>query len=685
MTIKTEQKTTRFDSKDASCARVPMYAKVLLNLPIEGPFDYLVPASLEKDIASGKRVWVSFGSRSLIGYVIEVKDTTTLKEVKPITSVIDAEPILNTELLQLAKEISERYLCSWGEAIDAAVPSSLKKGQVSVKPRHEDDYSSILPTKDFKPTLQQSKALKEINSSIVSKENDVFLLHGITGSGKTEVYLQAIAKVLEQGRSCIVLVPEISLTPQAVERFKSRFREQVALFHSRLTQGQKYREWKKLKDGLCHIVVGARSAIFSPIQNLGLIIVDEEHDSSYKQQDAPRYNAVSVAIMRARLNNAVVVLGGATPSLESYFKAIKKEYKLIELTERIEKRPLPKVKILDMRQELIERRRRRIIFSRSLTEHIEKALGNKEQVILFLNRRGFSTYANCKKCGYVERCKKCNVALNYHSDKKVFLCHYCGYQKEHVNICPSCKSAYLDYFGFGTQRVESELHRCFPGVAISRMDTDSTKKRESHKKILDDFASRKTQILVGTQMIAKGHDFPMVTLVGVVSADTALNLPDYRAAERTFQVLTQVAGRAGRGFSPGEVIIQTYVPSHYTIQSAINHDYIDFYKKEIVLRKELFLPPFSNMIYISLRSYKEERAKECAELLAKYLLNKKLPGLIQQDGPCQALVYKLRGQYRWNIILRVKELGDFNPRLKSALKDFKKLSGVILTVDVDPA
>ncbi len=661
------------------------YAKVLLNLPIEGPFDYAIPAEFEKDIAPGKRVWVSFGARRLIGVVIAVTDRTALNKVKPILDLIDVEPVLNKEQLQLAKKVSEYYLCSWGEAINAAVPSSLKNGRTSVKPRHEDDYTSILPTEDLKLTLEQKEALKEIEKSIDKRQSDVFLLHGITGSGKTEVYLQAIGKVLKQGRSCIVLVPEISLTPQAVERFKSRFKERVALFHSRLTQGQKYREWKKLKDGICHIVVGARSAIFSPIQNLGLIIVDEEHDSSYKQQDVPRYNAVSVSIMRARLNNAVVVLGGATPSLESYFKATRKEYKLIELTERIEKRPLPKVKILDMRQELIERKRRRIIFSRLLTEHIEKALGKKEQVMLFLNRRGFSTYANCKKCGYVERCKKCNVALNYHSDRKVFLCHYCNYQKEHINICPSCKSAYLDYFGFGTQRVESELHRYFPTISVSRMDTDSTKKRESHKNILKDFADRKTQILIGTQMIAKGHDFPMVTLVGVVSADTALNLPDYRAAERTFQVLTQVAGRAGRGFSPGEVIIQTYVPGHYTIQSAINHDYKDFYKKEIVLRKELFLPPFSNMIYLSLRSYKEDRAKECAMLLAKYLLKKKLPGLIRQDGPCQAVVYRLRRQYRWNIILRVKDLYEFNPGLKAALKGFRKLPGVILTIDVDPA
>jgi primosomal protein N' (replication factor Y) (superfamily II helicase) len=662
-----------------------LYAKILINLPIEGPFDYAVPPSLRNEIALGKRVWVNFGSRRMIGYIIGLSDRTDCENTKPVLEIIDKGPILSDEMLRLTKSISERYLCSWGEAINAAIPSSLKKGNVSVKPREaDDDLLSIAPTQAFTPTEEQLNALREINQVIDKHEHEVFLLHGITGSGKTEVYLQAIGNVLSKGRSCIVLVPEISLTPQAIERFKARFRERVAVFHSRLTAGQKYREWKKLADGLCHIVVGARSAIFSPIKDLGLIIVDEEHDTSYKQQDAPRYHATDAAIMRAKISNAVVVLGGATPSLESYYKARSKEYKLLELNERIEKRPLPEVKILDMRQEIMERHKKRIIFSRILIEHLEKVIQNNEQAILFLNRRGFSTYANCKKCGYVECCKKCNVALNYHSDKKILLCHYCNYQKKPVDICPACKSGYIDYFGFGTQRVESELHRYFPTIAVSRMDTDSTKKRKSHGQILDDFSKRKTQVLIGTQMVAKGHDFPMVTLVGVVSADIALNLPDFRAGERTFQLLTQVAGRAGRGNAPGEVIIQTYVPHHYTIQSAINHDYRDFYKKEIAFRRQLYLPPFSNIVYLTLRSYKEERAQKAAEELARHILKKKLPHLIGLSGPCQAVVYKLRRQYRWNIILKIKDLAGFNPALRECLKEFKKPHGVILTIDVDP-
>ncbi|NQT95861.1 MAG: primosomal protein N' [Candidatus Omnitrophica bacterium] len=662
-----------------------LYAKILLKLPIDTPFDYEVPKRFENEVAVGKRVWVNFGPRKLIGYVVGTSSTTDVEKTRPILGLIDSELILNDEILKLTKEISEYYLCSWGEAIDAAVPSSLKRGKTSVKSRVKDEHESITPSTHLKPTEEQEKALRSIYKTIDEDKYQTFLLHGITGSGKTEVYLQAIGKILEKGGSCIVLVPEISLTPQAVERFKSRFQERVALFHSRLTAGQKYREWKKLKDGICHIVVGARSAIFSPIKNLGLIIVDEEHDTSYKQQDAPRYNAVDVAIMRAKLNNAVVILGSATPSLESSYKGKNKEYKLLQLQERIEKRPLPKVRILDMRQELIERRRRRIIFSRLLTESIEKVLDRNQQTILFLNRRGFSTYANCKKCGYVERCKKCNVALNYHSDKEKLVCHYCNYQKEPVDICPSCKGSYIDFFGFGTQRVESELHKHFPSSTISRMDTDATRKRLSHNLILKDFSSGKTQILVGTQMIAKGHDFPGVTLVGVVSADTALNLPDFRAGERTFQLLTQVAGRAGRGFSPGEVIIQTYVPHHYTINSAINHDYTAFYKKEIALRRELMLPPFSHMVYITSRSYKEERAQKCAEDLARHILKRPLSNMIELSGPCKDFVYRLRRQFRWNIILKVKDLKEFNPRLRKRLKEFKKPHGVILTVDVDPA
>ena len=662
----------------------PLYAKVLLNLPLDEAFDYGVPKALAKDICAGKRVWVDFGQRRLVGYVIGLSPSTEVSNIKPVIEVIDDSPILSDEILKLTREISEYYMCSWGEALDAAVPSSLKKGKTEMGSRVSDDTTPVASSDHLKLTQEQATAVGAISRAVEEDRHEVFLLHGITGSGKTEVYLQAISKVLERGGGCIVLVPEISLTPQTVERFRSRFQEKVAVFHSRLTAGQKYLEWKKLREGTCHIVVGARSAIFSPVRNLKLIVVDEEHDTSYKQQDAPRYNAVDVAAIRSRLSSGVVILGTATPSLESYYKAKNGEYRLLELTHRIQQRPLPNVKIIDMRQELIERRRRRIIFSRYLIEAMERVVKNNEQVILFLNRRGFSTYANCKKCGYVEVCKKCNVALNYHSDKKKLICHYCNYQKEPVNICPSCNGSYIDYFGFGTQRVESELHRHFPTESIARMDTDATTKRGSHDMILKAFAQAKTRILIGTQMVAKGHDFPGVTLVGVISADTALNLPDFRAGERTFQLLTQVAGRAGRGVLAGEVIIQTYVPHHYTITSAIYHDYIDFYKKEIALRKELLLPPFSNLITLTARSYKEDKARMCAEDLAREILKKRPAGMIDLTGPAEAFVYRLRRQYRWNIILKVRDIDKVTVELKAFLKRFKKPHGVTLTADVDP-
>jgi len=656
-----------------------------VNLPIEGPFDYKVPEAMLDKIQKGCRVWVSFGMRRLVGCVIDFASTSNISTPKEIEQLIDDEPLLDSNMLEFTKQIAKYYLCSWGEAIEAAIPSSLKKGRIKVTARKKETEEEFEHSGSLIPTEEQKKALNSISKSIKEGQHEVFMLHGITGSGKTEVYLQAIGEVLAEGKSCIVLVPEISLTPQATERFKSRFKERVAVFHSRLTQGEKHQQWMKIKDGTCHIVVGARSAIFAPVKNLGLIVVDEEHETSYKQQDTPRYHAVKAAIMRAQIESAMVILGTATPSLESYYKAKNKEYKLLELTERIEKRPLPVVNIVDMREEIVQRKKRHIVFSRILRDSVNRVIDKNEQVILFLNRRGFSTYANCKKCGFVFRCKHCNVALNYHSDKKKLICHYCGYQLDPVDICPECNSSYISYFGFGTQRVESELYKFFPTAGITRMDTDSTTKRKSHKHILKDFSSGKFNIMIGTQMVAKGHDFPQVTLVGVVSADTALNLPDFRAGERTFQLLTQVAGRAGRGSLPGRVIIQTYAPEHYAIVSAIKHDYKDFYKKEIALRKELMLPPFSSIIIITLRSYKEERAQKAAEEFVRKLSKVKIAGCYEIAGPVQDMIYRLRRQFRWNVILKIKMGEKTTDQLRAVLGKIKPPSGVRLAINVDPA
>ncbi|MCK4463122.1 MAG: primosomal protein N', partial [Candidatus Omnitrophica bacterium] len=579
--------------------------------------------------------------------------------------------------------ISETYLCSWGEAIDAMVPGVLKKGKTSVRARSKEieQKETYVPDESLKLTQEQTFALRNVLDKIEKKVYRTFLLHGITASGKTEVYLQAIDRVLEKGSSSIVLVPEISLTPQTVARFVQRFGEEVAVVHSRLVGSMRYKEWKKIKDGAARIVVGARSAIFSPVKNLGLIIVDEEHETSYKQEDVPRYNARDVAIQRAKLSNCPVIFGSATPSLESYYQAKKGTYELVRLTKRIDDRSLPKVKIVDMRMELATRKKI-VMFSRMLINALQNTIKKHQQAMVFLNRRGFSTYINCKKCGFVLKCKRCDAILVYHFDKKSLICHYCNSKLSPPNICPKCKGSYIRYFGIGTEKVESELSRLIPQARISRMDTDATVKRGSHHRILEDFKRHNIDILVGTQMIAKGLDFPKVTLVGVVNADVTLNLPDFRASERTFNLITQVAGRAGRGEEGGEVIVQTYAPHHYALLNASKHDYEKFYELEIKSRKDLKFPPFYYLIRITLRSRNESKTQKAALNLASAL--KKNLKDIEVTGPAPAPIARVREYYRWNILLKGKNRSIMSFSLKKALGRIRKPSGVLMAVDVDP-
>lgn len=662
---------------------VKEYAEIAVGLPVRKPFHYRVPRELKDRVGIGKRVWVPFGNRRLVGYIVGFIDRAEVAEVKPILSVIDEEgPVLDSRLLELTKWIADYYHSSWGEAIEAAVPGPLKKGRIKAIPRRplpEDIYE---PTRNFKPTAEQDAALKPIVESLDGRKNDVYLLHGITGSGKTEIYLQAIEHALKLGRSAIVLVPEISLTPQALERFKSRYGSIVAVLHSRLLESERFLEWKKLKDGLARIAVGARSAIFAPVRDLGLIVIDEEHETSYKQDDAPRYNARDVAIMRAKLSESAVILGSATPSIESYYKAVLGEYKLLRLTERIENRKLPKVEVIDLRQETLDTKKV-AIFSRILEHAVAETLKRRGQVMLFLNRRGFSTFINCKKCGYVVKCKYCNVALIYHFDTKKLNCHYCNYQVPPPAMCPKCKSEDVRYLGIGTQKVESEAARLFPGASIGRMDTDATAKRGSHGRILDDFRAHKLDILIGTQMIAKGHDFPRVMLVGVVSADTALNLPDFRASERTFNLITQVAGRAGRGAEPGKVIVQTYSPEHYAIKRSITHDYAGFYSEEIDFRRELNYPPFIHVVEIKLRGKNEERVIKAAHDLSGDL-NAVKDKTVDLVGPAPEFISKIKGQFRWNMILKGQSPRDICGLIDGSIGRLKSRSGLIITVDVDP-
>ncbi|MDP2921794.1 MAG: primosomal protein N' [Candidatus Omnitrophota bacterium] len=660
------------------------FADIVINRPIEGPFTYSIPESLEGTIKTGSVVEVSFGNKMVTGYVVGLSDKCDIERIKPISGIIDKNLNLEPEMLELTKWISKYYYSSWGEAISAAIPGVLKKSSKTRKSAREEKEIEFIDGSSERLTLNpdQKDALDSITRSMDEKIHRVFLLHGVTGSGKTEVYLQAIAHVLELGLSSIILVPEISLTPQTVARFKARFKEKIAVLHSRLLGSRRISEWNRISSGEAQIIIGARSAVFAPVKKLGLIVVDEEYETSYKQEDVPRYNARDVAIKRAEISKAVVILGSATPSLESFYAAKNGKYTLVELSERIDSRLLPTVDIVDMREEMT-RAKKVPIFSQKLREWIEKDIREKKQVILFLNRRGFSTFVNCRKCGYVIKCKRCSVSLTYHFDKKKLVCHHCNFNMEPPQICPECNAAYLKYWGLGTEKVESELYRLFPGAVIARMDTDATQKRGTHDRVLSKFKDGNIDILIGTQMIAKGLDFPKVTLVGVISADTALNLPDYRSAERTFNLLTQVAGRAGRSDLGGRVIIQSYTPQHYSIQAAKTHDYNTFYDKEINLRKELNLPPFCHMVSLTLRGRKEERVFNASDNLRAAIEKEDKSKNIEILGPAPSPISKMKGMYRWNIFLRSESAENITPILKKVL-DKNKSSGIIVTVDVDP-
>ena len=548
--------------------------------------------------------------------------------------------------------------------------------------RSDDKEMPLVPTEPLTLTREQREAFQTIHDSIRSRQHQVFLLHGITGSGKTEIYLQAIAEVLAHGQTAIVLVPEISLTPQTIERFKGRFGQKtVAILHSRMLESRRLQEWYRVKTGEARVVIGARSAVFAPVSSLGMIVIDEEHETSYKQEDAPRYHARDVAVQRALLAHAPVILGSATPSMESYYEATHNRYKLLSLRKRIEEVPLPEVTVVDMREE-IRVRRGKPLFSRALEKAVSEVLTAKQQAILFLNRRGFSTIVQCRRCGHVLRCSACEVSLTYHIATQSMVCHYCSKSFPAPEICPKCDSDYVRFQGLGTQRVESELARRFPEARIARLDTDSTRRRGSHEKVLTAFRNHEIDVVVGTQMIAKGLDFPRVTLVGVISADTALNLPDFRSAERTFNLMTQVAGRAGRGTLPGKVIFQTYAPHHYAIEASRQHDYHSFYNQEIEIRHQLKLPPWTRLAQVMVRSLKENKALDFAHRIAQECRARAFPGL-EVLGPSPAVIHRLRRQYRWQLLLKAstREL------LQGGLELIRKSHpppGCFLVIDVDP-
>lgn len=668
-------------------------------------------------------------------------------KIKEIISIIDKEPVITIEMLKLSKWIANYYFSSWGMVLEACIPTlskpkkekyiSLaitedkakellgelnqsqkkviyallnnntlrekelcyqaevsnspietlaKKEIIKIEYRCEDKILApqkiLSRSSPLSLTLEQKIALDCINSSIKKEEFKVFLLQGVTGSGKTEVYMQTISEVILRGKQAIVLIPEISLTPQMVERFKSRFGEEVAILHSGLSPKRRNEEWNKIKNGQVSIAIGARSAVFAPFLNLGLMVVDEEHENTYKQNNNPRYNARDVAIMRAKFTSSVVILGSATPSFESMYNAQKGKYQKLNLPFRIDNRSLPEVELVDLREEISEKSKS--LISLKLQKAIKKRLEKKEQVILFLNRRGFFTYIQCISCGKALNCEYCNVSLTYHLKEKTLKCHYCGNIKEVPSLCPYCESRKIKYFGVGTQKIEKEINRLFPQARIARLDVDITKKKDTLENILHKFNKGAIDILIGTQMIAKGLDIPKVTLVGVISADTSLNLPDFRASERTFNLLTQVAGRAGRGNIKGEVLIQTYNPEQFCIQSAIKQDCELFYQQEIKNREALWYPPFSHLTNIIFQGKEESPTKEAAKKFYELLETNSSFLEVKLLGPSPCIISRIKSKYRFQIMLKSKKISPLQKIIKMALDKYKTPPAIRLDIDIDP-
>ena len=563
----------------------------------------------------------------------------------------------------------------------AAARSLARKGIVSLQPETVAMKAAIRARHELNPS--QQAAFQQIHACVQAKRFHTFLLHGVTGSGKTEVYLTAIETALAEGRSALLMVPEIALTPQMAGQFFSRFGDRVAILHSAFTGVERTEQWRRIRSGVASVVVGTRSGVFAPVQNLGLIVVDEEHDGSYKQEENPRYNGRDVAIVRAQGAGACVILGSATPSLESRYNAEKGKYTLLELPGRIEARPMPHVQLIDMRQEFLETRKQET-FSRKLIEALGQRVESGEQTIVLLNRRGFSSFVACRSCGERVQCINCSLTLTYHKRDRRLLCHYCGYAEKVPSQCPKCSSEHIYFLGIGSERVEEELHRAFPAARIARLDRDTVTGKRQYETILQDFREGNYDMLVGTQMIAKGHDIPNVTLVGVVAADMGLGMPDFRAAERTFQLLTQVAGRAGRGSLPGIVLVQTINPEHYAVRLAAAQDYQGFYEKELNFRRMMHYPPFAAMANVLVRSEKKEMAMRMSTELG-FLLNPP-PEKLRVMGPAEAPVPRLKNEYRYQFLIKAASRKALNELLQK-IRNFAiehKWGATALVIDVDP-
>lgn len=739
---------------------MPIFAEVAVQSYVSGDgmniFDYIIPERYHNIIKTGMKVTVPFGRNRLVeGYIINLKNDTDIEtdRLKSIEGVEDCHLFFNEKQVELARWISEEYMCSITDSLKCILPPDVSgktlkgvvlniskiqcekliedlkynkryKSQVEILELLNkidggiaerelienysfskssintlikksilrsteirvlrDPYDGVKFQKYKKPELTSEQ--KEVIDKILNGEKNGarnFLVHGVTGSGKTEVYMELIEHMIKRGKKAIMLVPEISLTPQTIERFKGRF-DRVAVMHSRLSSGERYDEWVRIKEGKVDVVVGARSAVFVPFNNLGIIIVDEEHENSYKSDMTPKYNTIKVAYKRCELENALFVMGSATPSIETYYDALNGKYVICNMNRRVDNRRLPEIEIVDMRDEIMSGNRS--IFSRRLYEEINNALKNRNQIILFLNRRGFSTFVSCRKCGHVMKCPRCDVSLTYHMDGNMLNCHYCGYTSKSPDVCPECGSKYIKYFGIGTQKVESEVRKTFPGARVLRMDMDTTSKKGSHEKIYTTFKNKGADILIGTQMISKGLDFPGVAVVGIIAADMTLNIPDFKSCERTFQLITQVSGRAGRGDTYGRVIVQTYSPEHYSLQSALHQDYLEFYNKEILIRHTFMYPPYSELINIIVSSNKEEDAKN----MIKSITDKIGTAICKREdvsilGPSPAPISKINTYYRWQTIIKGEVDRDLKKHIKSIITSMhNKGSNFRVSMDINP-
>jgi len=593
------------------------------------------------------------------------------------------------EILQNCEGMFLARLVELAETDASTVKRLASKGMVVIADRIEerDPFGGevFLPTSPLSLTVEQQHGLNLCKAAVDDPDKPV-LIHGVTGSGKTEIYLQSIEYALRLGKGAIVLVPEISLTPQTIERFRARFSNQeITILHSHLGDGERHDQWHKIRDGQSHVVIGARSAVFAPVQNLGLIVVDEEHETTYKQDEAPRYNARDIAVMRGKILGAAVVLGSATPSLESYNNVKRGRYILANLPQRVDDKQMPLMRVIDMRQEAIRSKGLHVL-SNKLRDAIAARLEKREQVILFLNRRGYATHLFCPKCGYVAKCVNCSVSLTYHRKLGQLRCHLCSYVSGVPKKCPDleCRDPAIRYSGMGTEKVESAVNSAFPKAQVKRMDSDVMTRKSRYREVLDAFRLGKIDILVGTQMIAKGLHFPNVTLVGIIYADMALHLPDFRASERTFQLLVQVAGRAGRGDVEGEVIVQSFTPFHPAVQYARQHDFIGFYEQEIEFRQSLRYPPFTRVVCITLKGRSETKTSFVAETLMKLLQNEIKGPDIMIAGPTPAPLAKVQNQYRFQIMLRAEQIMQLTNTVTQVVRDFKRPKDVGVSVDVDP-